>query len=159
MAFFGGDNPSNFGVHCVPSSKYPRCSDEVEKDVHFDGYICNYAVAGEVIPKGAVLRPSTTTDRQIVQTTLSQDITVLGVAADAVSAAGKNVCMITGGEFQILVTGPVTLGDFLSSSGTTGVSVSTGTVGAPGDFAIAMMTDLQVTTRLIWARYKKAEVF
>ena len=151
------DNPTSRGVDCVTSTKFPPCP-LIPKNTTFDGYICTRATAGEDIPKGATLRSSTTTDRLIEQTTAADDIAVLGVAADA-ALSGRQVCVVVGGEFQILVTGAVTRGDFLSSSATAGVATSTGTGGQPGDFAIAMVTDAGVGTRLIWARFKKAEVF
>lgn len=157
MASLNPDNPQNPGVTCVSSSNLPKCPD-IEKNVVFDGYICNRATAGENIPKGAVLRPSTTVDRTVVQTTGAADIQVLGVAAEA-ALAGQQVCMIIGGEFQVLVTGAVTRGNLLGSSATTGVAEDTGIDGDIGDFAITMVTDAAVVTRLIWARYKKAEVF
>lgn len=157
MASLNPDNPQNPRVGCVTSSKLPKCP-KVEKNVQFDGYICTTATAGEDIPKGATLRQSATVDRELVQTTSSDDLAVIGVAVEAASA-GKKVCVAVGGEFQVLVEGPVTRGDFLSTSLTTGVAISTGTGGNRGDFAISLVSDAAVATRLISARLKKAEVF
>jgi hypothetical protein len=151
------DRPSNPRVDCVSSSKVPPCSD-ISENLKTNGYICNMATAGEALPKGAVLRPSTTVNRQVVQTTGGADIAVVGVSSETVSA-GDQVCMIVGGEFQVLATGAVTRGNFLASSGTTGVAADTGAGGSTGDFAVATSTDAAAGTKLVWARFKKAEVF
>ena len=89
--------------------------------------ICTTSIAGENLPKGAVLKQSSTTDMRLVQTTSADDNKILGVAAEK-SYSGRPLCVVTGGEFQVLVTGAVTKGDFLSSSSTTGTAYSTGTV-------------------------------
>ena len=151
------DNPQNPRVGCVSSSKFPPCS-PVINNLRFDGYSCTFATAGEAIPAGAVLRPSTTVDRQVVQTTGPADEAVLGVAVES-ATAGSRVCMAVGGEFQVLVTGAVTRADFLASSATVGVAVSTGTDGSEGDFAIATNSDASGAVKLVFARFKKAEVF
>jgi hypothetical protein len=157
MSVIGPGNPFNPRVGCVSSSKLPKCP-MVERNFQFDGYICTNATAGEDIPKGAVLRQSSTVDREMVQTTTVNDIFVLGVAVEN-AVSGRQVCMAVGGEFQVLVEGPVNRGDFLSTSFTTGVANSTGTGGDTGDFAISLVTDSSTAVRLIPARFKKSEVF
>lgn len=120
--------------------------------------ICTTSIAGENIPKGAVLKQSSTVDMRLVQTTSADDNKILGVAAEK-SYSGRPMCVVNGGEFQVLVTGAVTRGDFLSSSSTTGTAYSTGTSGQVGDFAISLVSDATTTPRLICARYKKSEVY
>lgn len=151
------DNPSNPRVGVVTSSKFPPSS-LVQKNATFDGYICTFAAAGEAIPFGSVLRPSTAADRQVVQTTALNDLKVVGVAVNAASS-GERVCMATGGEFQLLVTGAVTRGDLIAASNTTGVAVVTPDDDAPGQFAVAMNSDANTGTKLVWVRFIKAEVY
>ena len=73
-----------------------------------------------------------------VPTTVTVDISVLGVVVDFANV-GSLACMaLGGGEFQVFVTGaPGSVGDFLASSITSGVAETTGTGGFIGDFAIA----------------------
>lgn len=121
--------------------------------------MCSFATAGEDIPLGAVLRPSTSADRQVVQTTSDDDITVIGVASEAASS-GDSVCMAAGGEFRVLVTGAVTRGDALASAAaSTGAARSVGTPSDSGAFAIAMNSDADAGVKLVYARYVKAETY
>jgi len=149
----------NFGVNIVSSSKYPSGIQEpiIADNIVISGNICATVVTGVTVLKGAVIRPSTVT-REVIQTTSSSDEAILGVTF-APAIAGSEVCMVIGGEFQVLVTGVVTQGDFLASSATAGVAESTGTGGGTGDFAIAMNSDTDGGTKLVYARYKKAEVY
>ena len=131
----------------------------LKNTISFGSVLCSEAIAGEQIPKGAILRPSTTVDRQVVQTDSSTDKAVVGVACESAPSAGSVVSMSVGGEFQVLVTGTIARGDFISSSATTGVGESTGTSGQEGDFAIATESSTDAGVKLIWARFKKCEVY
>ena len=131
----------------------------VANQLEFGNQLCTAAVAGEEIPKGSVLRPSTTVDRQVLQTSSSGDKAVVGVACKYAAGQGSIVKLSVGGEFQVLVTGTVTRSDFLASSNTPGVAESTGTSGAEGDFAIAMESSADAGVKLVWARFKKCEVY
>jgi len=147
---------SNFKIECVSSSKLPPC-DNITKNPISEGHICNVVTVEAAVAKGTVLKAGTVS-RQVIPTPGAADLAVLGVASETASA-GSQTCMAVGGEFQVLVTGAVTMGDFLASSATAGIAESTGVAGFPGDFAVAMNTDAAVGTKLVWARYKKAEVF
>ena len=118
---------------------------------------CTFATAGEAIPFGSVLRPSTTVDRQVVQTTSEFDPAVVGVATEDVSS-GDSVCMAVGGEFQVLVTGAVARGELLASSTVTGVAESVGASPVEvGAFSVAMNSDTTTTVKLVYARFIKSD--
>lgn len=148
---------TNSAVRIVSSSKLPPASKSAE-NLRVDGYVCTMVTAGEDVSTGELLRPSTTVNRTAIRTTSSSDLHVIGVAVES-ALSGEQVCMAIGGEFQILVTGSVDRGDFLAASSTTGVAESTGTSGDTGDFAIAMATDANTGTKLVHARFLKAEVY
>ena len=153
---------SGFGIRFVSSpDKYPIATPAHIKNIVLEGTICNdlnvEAMTSAFV--GGVLRTSTLTDRSVRLTTASADPFVVGVADS--DSIGDTVCMVIGGEFQVMVTGPVARGDFLASSATMGMAESTGTGGAPGDFAIASQDfgGILPLTGLIWARFKKAEIY
>ncbi len=159
MASVIRDNSQNPRIGCISSSKAPPCSSFIAVDLKFKGHVCTFATAGEAIPVGAVLRPSTVADKQVVQTLVADDITILGVAVEA-APSGNSVCMAIGGEFQVLVTGAITRGDLLSSSDTQGVAILTpGAPDQPGAFAIAMNSDANAAVKLVCARFVKAETY
>lgn len=157
MASLNPENPSNPSVRVVSSSKLPLGNNKLT-NVILDGYICNLVITGVAVSKGSVLVPSTSVDRQVILSPGSAVEDVIGVSAQA-GLVGSEICMIIGGEFQVQVTGAVTRGDFLSTSATLGVAESTGTDGSEGDFAIATNSDAVTGTKLVWARFKKAEVY
>ena len=127
--------------------------------MRFDGHLCTFVTASEDVSLGSVLRVSSTTDRQVELTTSNGEISVIGVAAEAASA-GSRFCMVVGGEFQVLVFSTITRGDFIKTAGTfDGTAIANGTGGDTGDFAIATNTDTNPDVKLVWARFKKAEVF
>ena len=157
MASLNPENPSNSSIACVSSGKLPPCH-KVSKNLILDGHVCEIVTSGVDVGRGAVLVPSTSADRQVILSPGAVVIDVVGVSAQT-GSSGNEVCMAVGGEFQVQVAGAVTRGDFLASSATPGVAESTGTGGNVGDFAIAMNSDSNVGTKLVWARFKKAEVF
>ena len=150
-----GDNLSNSSVACVSSSKLPPCN-KVLKNLNLDGYICSVVTSGAAVSRGSVLVPSTSVDRQVILSPGAAALDVVGVAVDS-AASGSEICMAVGGEFQVLVTGAVTRGDFLASDAIAGVAESTGTGGSVGDFAIATNSNATVGIKLVWARFKKVE--
>nr|QBK86121.1 MAG: hypothetical protein LCMAC101_07160 [Marseillevirus LCMAC101] len=159
MASVIQDNAQNPRVACVSSSKVPPCATFIPLNFKFKGYISTFATAGEAIPTGAVLRPSTTVDKQVVQTIVVNDRAVVGVAAKS-ATSGESVCMAIGGEFQVLVNGAVTRGDLLASSAVVGEAVSVGVIPASnfGVFAVATNSNANTAVKLVCARFTKAEV-
>jgi len=158
MASFVQDNKQNPRVGCV-SSKLIPCASWIPEDFKFKGSVGTFAAAGEAIPLGAVLRQSAAADKQVVQTTAADDITVIGVALNS-AASGDSVCIAVGGEFKVLVAGAITRGDLLSSSDTQGVATLTpGSPDQPGAFAVAANSDANAAVKLVCARFVKSETY
>lgn len=123
--------------------------------IEINGCMISRVKTIEDVETGDVLMMSST-DRQVKKTDSSDTEGVVGVACGN-GASGSTIRMAVGGEFQIKVIGAVSVGDFLAASSTDGVAYDAGTnVGA---FAIATSTDSDTGVKLVWARFKKAEVY
>jgi cytoskeletal protein CcmA (bactofilin family) len=108
---------------------------------------------GPVAEVGDVLVVSSTTDGQVERSFVTNQTTVVGVAASDVAANGT-VNMVLAGEFQVKVTGPVGRGNFLVTSDEAGVAqVGSG----QNAFAIATSTSADAGVKLVTARYIVAD--
>ena len=127
-------------------------------NLNFSGNLLSTAVAGADIVRGNVLSQDLNNDRWVVPSftvSPSDSLRILGVAAN--DANQGDICqMIVGGEFDVLVSGAVNRAAFLGiSPSDNGVAIEV--FDTVGNFGICMVTDSDVDTRLVSARFKVAE--
>ena len=112
--------------------------------------------SGGALAIGTIVAQDPATDDAVVPTTLANQEDVLGVVRVG-GADGERISLATVGPFEVLMTGVVIRGDFISASAIAGVGIVAAAV--PGVFAIAIESNAAVGTRLVRCRWVRAELF